>query len=264
MITSSGLSGKETSDSNKFSNYGTYSVDDTLSLSYPGTKIKFERINDDTFSYYRKDIEDSVVEKIVNRPTGNLVLEICPVLPMNLPARKTNDLMFLRFEKQVYVSKNSKVDIFVPFPIEIGVFVTNDDGNSSLLDCFTCEPIHSRFGLYGSPDNGNLCMYAKVPIQKHQESFVFAQTKISISNNTDHGVLVGKVVFPVSEHVMYYVENSTEAHIDDLFMEIVNEFDKDVARVSRIEYRPKSNWKVAPTIEKTSVNGKFLMNRGLD
>ncbi|MDX1596849.1 MAG: DUF432 domain-containing protein, partial [Nitrosopumilaceae archaeon] len=181
----------ETEISSDLSRYGKFDVEDSLELSYPETDIKFRREKDGTFSYYRKNMEGNTTEKIVTRPKGDLRIEVCPVLPINLPAKKTNDLMFLRFEKQIYVSKKSKVDIFVPFPIEIGVFVINDDGKSSLLDCFTCEPIHSRFGLYGTPDNGHLCMYAKVPIRKHRESFIFALTKISITNDTDSGQLMG-------------------------------------------------------------------------
>lgn len=246
------------------SKYGSFDVEDSLELSYPETDINFKRENDDSFQYYRKNIEGNITEKIIARPAGKLQVEICPILPMNLPAKKTNDLMFLRFEKQIYVSKNSKVDIFVPFPIEIGIFVINDDGKSSLLDCFTCEPIHSRFGLYGTPENGHLCMYAKVPISKHRESFVFALTKISIANNTDSGQLVGRVVFPVTEHNMYYVENSTEAHIDDLSMVLEKDLGKTIARVSKVNYEPKSNWKLAPSMATKYGFKEFLMDRGVD
>lgn len=246
------------------SKYGRFDVEDSLELSYPETDIKFKREIDESFHYYRKNMEGSITEKIITRTSEKLQVEVCPILPINLPAKKTNDLMFLRFEKQIYVSKNSKVDIFVPFPIEIGVFVINDDGKSSLLDCFTCEPIHSRFGLYGTPENGHLCMYAKVPISKHRESFVFALTKISIVNNTDSGQLVGRIVFPVTEHNMYYVENSTEAHIDDLSMILENDLGKIVARVSKVNYTPKPNWKIAPTIATQDEFKEFLMDRGVD
>ena len=246
------------------SKYGEFDVDGSLDLFYPETMLKFNREDDGTFSYYRKNMEGNTTEKIITSPTGKLRVEICPILPINLPAKKTNDLMFLRFEKQIYVSKNSKVEIFVPFPIEIGVFVVNGDEKSALLDCFTCEPIHSRFGLYGTPDHGHLCMYTKVPIRKHRESFIFALTKITIINNTNSGQLVGRIVFPVTEHNMYYVENSTEAHIDDLSMTIESDLGKIVARVSKVNYTPKSNWKIAPSVATKEAFKEFLMDRGID
>ncbi len=246
------------------SKYDRFDVEDSLELSYPETDIKFKREKDESFHYYRKNIEGNITEKIITRPTGKLQVEICPILPINLPAKKTNDLMFLRFDKQIYVSKNSKVDVFVPFPIEIGVFVINDDGKSSLLDCFTCEPIHSRFGLYGTPENGHLCMYAKVPISKIREPFVFALAKISIVNNTDSGQLVGRIVFPVTEHNMYYVENSTEAYVDDLSMILEMDLGKTIARVSKVKYEQKSDWKIAPSTITKDEFKEFLMDRGID
>lgn len=255
---------KETTS--KYSTYGKYSVENSLTLSYPLTEVKIEKTDSMNFSYYRKNSEGQITEKIISRPSGKLTLEICPVLPMNLPARKTNDLMFLRFEKQVYVSKNSTIDIFVPFPIEIGVFVVDEqDSSASILDCFTCKPIHSRFALYGSPDNGNLCMYAKVPVQKYTEPYVYALTKISIANNTEKGVLVGKIVFPVTEHNMYYVENTTDAHIDDLSMVIEREVGKDIATITHVEYKEaKQKWKLAPSIETKELKKEFVMDRGIE
>ncbi len=250
----------------RFSTYDTYSVKDCLDLFYPRNEIKIKHIDKNTFLYSKKDSEGQITEKIISRPSDTLEIEVSPILPMNLPARKTNELMFLRFERQVYVSKNSTIDVFVPFPIEIGIFVV-DGSNAmvSFLDCFTCEPLHSRFGLYGSPDNGDLCMYAKVPVQKFSESFVYALTKISITNSTDKGVLVGKVVFPVTEHNMYYVDNTAEAHIDDLSMMIETELGKEIAIVKRVEYtRNKSNWKLAPSIETSEGKKEFVMNRGIE
>ncbi len=248
-----------------FSAYGKYSIKKELTLSYPYTQVNVKKTDDKLFSYYRKNSEGETIEKILSKPSGSLDLEICPILPMNLPARKTNDLMFLRFEKQVYVSKDSTIDVFVPFPIEIGVFVKDESSKgSSLLDCFTCEPLHSRFALYGFPDNGNLCMYAKVPVQKQTEPFIYAMTRISISNKTDNGVLVGKVVFPVTNHNMYYIENTAEAHIDDISMTIEKVSHKNIATISHVEYKPKENWRMAPSIEKKEENVEFVMDRGIE
>lgn len=259
------LSESQNDDVPNFSKYGQFQVDNSLNLSYPGTDIKLERISNYSFSYCRTDNEGKTTEKIISRPAGILDLEICPVLPMNLPARKTNDLMFLRFEKQIYVSRNSKIDVFAPFPIEIGVFVQESSGkDASILDCFTCEPMHSRFGLYGTPDNGNLCMYAKVPLEKQSESFVYALTKISIINDTDNGMLVGKIIFPVTQHKMYYVENTTEAHTDDLSM-VIRDTGKKIAQIKRVEYmQSEQDWKIAPSICDIKGNDEFLMDRGID
>ena len=51
----------------------------------------------------------------------------------------------------------STVNVIIQFPVEIGIFVINlSDDSKDLFDCFTCEPMHSRFALYGTPEKGKL------------------------------------------------------------------------------------------------------------
>ena len=48
-----------------FSNYGLYDLESDLELLLPNTVIKFHRISDNAFSYYRKNSEGKIVEKII-------------------------------------------------------------------------------------------------------------------------------------------------------------------------------------------------------
>lgn len=50
---------------NDFSNYGIYTISNSLELILPNTKIKIELISDNAFSYIRKDSEDNISEKII-------------------------------------------------------------------------------------------------------------------------------------------------------------------------------------------------------
>ena len=203
----------------EYSGFGQYDISDKLQLRLPKTEIDIEIKGNNRFSYYRKNSEDQEIRKTIPQSSGKIKIELCPVLPLNLPAKKTNDLIFLRLAESIFVEKNSKADILVQFPIEIGVFVVNSDGSKDFFDCFTCEPMHSRFALYGTPDNGKLCMYGKVSLLEESarpEPYIFAKMGITITNELSEGTFVGKVVFPVTHHNVYYLNDTSDAHIDDI------------------------------------------------
>ena len=143
-----------------FSNYGVYEVNDHLELSCPNTVIKIEKIGESAFSYFRQDSEGKVIEKMIPVKSNNIKIEAALIRPLNHPARRTG-YIFLKFDKEIYLSHDSAVSIFVHCPIEIGIFLIPDSNRES-LDWITCNPLNSRFGLYGSPDTGTLCKYAGV------------------------------------------------------------------------------------------------------
>ena len=78
----------------EFSKYGLYEIDETLSLNFPDTEIKFEKISSKVFSYYRLNSEGQTVEKIIPLKSEILKIEISPIRPLNHPARRTSH-MFL-------------------------------------------------------------------------------------------------------------------------------------------------------------------------
>ena len=251
----------------KYSGFGTYTITDTLELSLPKTEITITHESDNKFSYRRKNSENEITNKLISASSNSLKIELAPILPLNLPAKKTNDLMFLRLKKQVFVSKKSKLDILVQFPIEIGVFVSDDSDSFDFFDCFTCEPMHSRFALYGTPEKGNLCMYSKVSLlTKHDsQDYVYAIMKATIDNPLDKGVQVGKFVFPVTYHDIYYKNESSEAHIDDIEMKIDEQITGEVAKISHMSFKQKDQiWKLAPRSTVKTEKLEFLMDRGFD
>lgn len=252
-----------------FSNFGEYSIVEKLELKLPKTEITFERKSENQFSYYRKNSQGQITNKIIPRTGKDLKIELAPILPLNLPAKKTNDLMFLRLAKPIYVEKNSNIDILIQFPIEIGVYIINTSDNSKdFFDCFTCEPMHSRFALYGTPEAGNLCMYSKVGVveKSENEPYIYAFMKVSISNQLTKGVLIGKFVFPVTNHNIYYKNDDNVAHIDDIKAVIQTGLRSDVIEIEHMDYSNKSKeqWKLAPITSTSNNKGKFVMERGFD
>jgi hypothetical protein len=252
---------------NEFSSYGNYDVSDKLDLHLPKTEIHLERKSDNRLSYYRKNSSNQEIRKSILQSAGSTHLELCPILPLHLPAKKTNDLIFLRLDESIFVEKKSTIDMLIQFPIEIGIFLINsNDESKELFDYFTCEPMHSRFALYGTPEKGKLCMYSKVKLVDNLDldPYVFARLKVSLTNELNHGVFVRKLVFPITSHTIYYVEDSSEVHIDNITALIKEDINNEIIKISKEEYAEKNNdWK-SVSYSDYKDNSSFIMDKGFD
>jgi len=230
------------------SNYGIYTISDNLELIFPNIEIKIERIGEHVFSYIRKDAEDNILKKIIPISSSDLVLELCPIRPLNYPAHRT-DHMYLDFESPIFLSEGSAATVFVRCPIEIGVFLVHGDHKDS-LDWFTCDPVNSRFCLYGSPESGTLCKYTTSEIVESYEdsiSFFNAVLKIDIKNELDRGFTISKIVFPITGNSLYY-ENS-HAIIDSLSATLRKKLTLEIIDVDAKTIQ--TDWTKSPTYEQT-------------
>jgi hypothetical protein len=129
------------------------------------------------------------------------------------------------------------------------------------LDFVTCDPKKSRFGLYGSPDTGQLCKYAKVTMAKDMDDstpYINGVLKVVIENNLSSGQSVSEVVFPIIENSVYY--NDSKAKMDGINVKlrkraVVNISDVKVDSIS-------TDWKKSPSYEETIQTG--AMEAGLE
>lgn len=234
-----------------FSNYGVYDVNDNLELFFPNTEIKIQRVGENAFSYFRKDSEEKIIEKMIPSKSNDLKIEIAPIRPLNYPARRTG-YVFLKFDKEIYLSENSAASIFVHCPIEIGLFLIHDSHRES-LDWFTCNPLNSRFGLYGQPDTGILCKYSKVSLATDFSDsipYVEGVMKIIIENNLKTGQTVSKVIFPITDNSIFY-ENS-KSIIDGIKVTLKK---RAVVSIADVKTEPvETDWTKSPTWEDTTVS----------
>ena len=229
-----------------FSDFGIYDLDDQIEFILPNTLIKFTRISDNAFSYYRENSEGIVIEKIIPVKSDTTKIELAPIRPLNYPARRTNHI-FLQFDKEIYLSENSAASIFVNCPIEIGVFLVHDSNHDS-LDWVTCDPLNSRFGLYGSPDTGTLCKYAKVSMAtdyNDSEPYVEAVMQIVVENTLSFGQSISKVVFPITDNNIYY--QNSKAIVDGLKITMKKRAAVNIADVQTTSL--ETDWSASPTWE---------------
>ncbi|MHA7734208.1 DUF432 domain-containing protein [Nitrosopumilus sp. S6] len=233
-------------DSN-FSKYGFYEIDDALDLTFPNTEIKIRKVGHNVFSYARKDAQDNFIERMIPVKFETLTLELAPIRPLNFPARRTS-YVYLELENPVFLTEGSSATVFVRCPIELGVFVIHDEKKDS-LDCFTCDPINSRFCLYGSPESGTLCKYSKSEIVESYEDsipFVNAVLKIELSNHLTRGYSVEKVVFVVSENSIYYKDS--KAMMDSITAVLKKKLTIEIVDVDPSPIQ--TSWALSPTYEK--------------
>src|SRR3989338_8573400 len=228
-----------------FSKYGRYSVKDDLELEFPSTKISISRIDNEKFSYKRTNSENESINKIISAKSPGFGIEVAPVIPVNLPKHKT-DFLFLRLTEKLFLNKNSSAEIVIPLPIEIGVFYI-EHNKAETFDFFTCDPLHSRYGLYGPPEEGILCNYAKM--------------RVFVHNELDKGVSLGKIVFPVTDHELYYKD--TNVLVDNLKVAIKHRGALELVEVIQDTIQKPNGWTKSPT-HRHKTGHKFSMEKGFD
>ena len=239
-----------------FSNYGIYGLEDELELLLPNTSIKFHRISDNAFSYFRKNSEGRIIEKIIPVKSNDLKIELAPIRPLNHPARRTSHI-FLKFDKSIHLSANSAASIFVHCPIEVGIFLIHDSIHDS-LDWITCNPLNSRFGLYGSPDTGTLCKYAKVSSAtdyNDSDSYLEGVMQIILENTLSSSQSISKVVFPITDNSLYYQNSKTI--IDGIKVTMKKRAAVNIADVNTSSL--ETDWSKSPTWEDKTANTHMEM-----
>ncbi|MEM4391979.1 MAG: DUF432 domain-containing protein [Candidatus Nitrosotenuis sp.] len=184
-----------------------------------------------------------------------------PVLPIHVPSYKT-DFFFLRLQEPVIIAENSTFETQIAFPIEVGLFLVKQDKVSG-FDFFSCDTAGSYFGLYGTPEDGRLCKYAISSLYDadHNLQFLHSQFKLEITNELDEPASVGRIVFQITDHDLYYNEN--QVMMDGLHATIKNRVGLHVIETVQKPIQSNPNWILASRDTKKT-NYKFSMEQGFD
>jgi uncharacterized protein len=192
--------------------YGHY--DPPFSVEKEGISISVEK-NEKTWIYKRTFGTDKVEKRIIG--DGKHII-INPVEPLNTPKEITPNLL-IEFEKSLLLAGGTRKKIFLTFPIEIGVFIS-DEGNKNLhlLDVLTLA--RQKFTLYGSVSNGIICKHWKSGIYSNSPSSNPLQEgvmELTLRNTTSEWVSISKAVFNAYGMKIYYdVDVFMMAHMDIL------------------------------------------------
>ena len=160
-------------------------------------------------------------------------------------------------DKTIHLSENSAASIFVHCPIEVGVFLIHDSIHDS-LDWITCNPLNSRFGLYGSPDTGILCKYAKVSSANDyndSNSYLEGVMQIILENTLSSSQSISKVVFPITDNALYYKDSKTM--VDGIKITMKKRAAVNIADVNSVPL--ETEWTKSPTWEDKTANTHMEM-----
>lgn len=179
--------------------YGYY--DPPFSVEQEGISISVERTGD-RWTYRRTSGKDEV-ERLILGDRKRIIIN--PVEPLNTPKEITPNLL-IEFEKTLLLASGEKKQIFLTFPVEIGVFIS-DAGNKNpqLMDVLTL--VRQKFTLYGEVSNGVVCKHWKsrlysVPptLDPLQEGIM----ELTLRNASSDWASISKAVFSAYGMKLYY------------------------------------------------------------
>lgn len=247
----------------KFSKYGEYFIENNpISLILPNNEILIDKISDSHLKYIIKNSNGNKVEKNILLDSKTIQIELCPVFPIHLPKQKTNDFVFLKIKNGCQIGANSSIELQFQFPIELGVFLKRQN-KMEKIDILTCEKTHSKFALYGTPQNGTLCKFAIVNLTNTNKPapYVYSNILISIQNELSEEITLDKIVFPVTSLRMYYDDSS--AYVDGINARIYQAHGKQLVEITQKELLEKQDGlKVSPSGNKGNDKKLFVMDRG--
>ena len=179
--------------------FGSYGY----SFEYSNHEISAGLVSEGPFFRYFREVSGSArVEKIISSDSGRIVIN--PVEPLNLPDEVTN---FLEVEfEPIYLEPLGKKDIFLEFPVEIGVFIASKQ-DIEVLDIFSLES--PKYSLYGPPNGGVITrwlwspVYREIPELDHHRRGVL---RLALENTCKEWQEISRVVLEGTLMKIYYGE----------------------------------------------------------
>jgi uncharacterized protein len=179
--------------------YGYY--DPPFSVEKEGICISVEKTGDRWV--YRRTFGKDEVEKLILGDGKRIIVN--PVEPLNTPKEITPN-MLIEFEKTLLLAGGEKKRIFVTFPVEIGVFISeNGNKNLQLLDVLSLAK--QKFTLYGEVSNGVVCKHWKSRLYSDFPSLNPLQEgvmELTLRNNSSDWASISKAVFSAYGMKLYY------------------------------------------------------------
>ncbi len=179
--------------------YGYY--DPPFSVEEEGISISVERTGD-KWTYRRTSGSDSV-EKLILGDRKRIIIN--PVEPLNTPKEITPNLL-IEFEKTLLLAGGEKKQIFLTFPVEIGVFISDHSNkNPQLIDVLSL--VRQKFTLYGEVSNGVVCKHWKSALHSVSPSLDPLQEgimELTLRNTSSDWASISKAVFSAYGMKLYY------------------------------------------------------------
>ena len=134
--------------------FGSYEI--PVSIKEEGLSLEIEK--GEGILNYRREFGDEILDKLILAQEGEFIIN--PVEPLNKP-KKITPYLLIEFDKSLVIEPKASKNIFLTFPIEVGVFI-NRDRSLEILDIFSMT--RQKFTLYGNPRGGFICKWWETKI----------------------------------------------------------------------------------------------------
>ncbi|MCD6382872.1 MAG: DUF432 domain-containing protein [Thermoplasmata archaeon] len=152
---------------------------------------------------YRRVRGEEVVEKRFF-PSKTEEIQILPVEPVNLPG-SLPDQLYISLEKPLLLPPGGSADVYLKFPVEIGVFLKGVKKKMELLDIFTLAK--EKITFYGDFEKGHISRYYESDVYGKMpkvDPTVEGVLKLHARNKNENWVDIEKVVIPGVDMKIYY------------------------------------------------------------
>ena len=181
--------------------YGSYDV--PVSMQHDDIWISVE--HDGNFLIYNRELSEDTTQKLFKADPGTTLL-IQPIEPLHIPKKICNYLI-IRYENPLCFAPKSTDKIYLTFPVEIGVFIRQNNG-TELIDIISCST--QKYTLYGTHVNGIICKYWKSKVFKSQPSvnpLVEGVMCLTVINTIPEWVEITKTVFDAYRMMIAFTPN---------------------------------------------------------
>jgi hypothetical protein len=227
-----------------------------LSIVREGISLSIERKGGDL--YYKRNCIDEEVEHVFLSSKGKVLIN--PIEPLNKPKDLTPYLL-IEFEKSIFIEPMAKRDIFLKFPVEIGVFV-HGKKDYQIIDILTL--MKQKYTLYGSVISGIICRYFKSDVYftiPEVNPVYEGVIELSMINTTMKWAEVTKAVFNAYGMKIYYSNDMVSMKAN---MRIISKKFAETGFVgSHLEKGMKRSLELYISRKIPMIATKFLMEDGI-
>ncbi len=177
--------------------YGRFKLSN-LVLGLGDFKISFRK--EGVVKYLREG--DGSVEKVV-APSEESYVYVNPVEPLNLP-KPVSTFLLIELSKPVLIAPNTLIEMYLTFPIEIGILLA-DSRDVEVLDLLSL--VRPKYTLYGTPRAGVVCRYWLSDVFHHppmRDPLREGVLKLRITNKSNNWVAISNVVLSAEDMNIYY------------------------------------------------------------
>jgi hypothetical protein len=174
-----------------------------FNLDIDNVSIAVEKQNSSLL--YRRSGVQGNSEKLLLQDSCRFLLN--PIEPVNMPKRLTHFLL-VNFQKTVILEPGATRKVYITFPIEIGVFISQGKEEFEIIDIFSFARF--KYTLYGVPSNGIICKYWESDLYHSPPDtnpLYTGYIDLKIVNDSDHMIEINKCMFNAYGMKIYYEEN---------------------------------------------------------